>query len=236
MRKTKIICTIGPASDNEKTLTEMCKAGMNVARLNFSHGTHEDHREKIELIKKVREALGLPISIMLDTTGPEYRIKTFEKGKISLSDGDRFTFTTEDVIGNESIVSVSYAHLTEELSIGDRILLNNGLVIFEVEEIDGPKAICRVIAGGELSDRKSMNFPNKTLKQEYLCEQDKADLMFGIENDVDFVAASFVSCEADIRAVREFLDSNGGKDIDIIAKIENRAVVDNIDSICNVAD
>ena len=236
MRKTKIICTIGPASDNEKTLTEMCQAGMNVARLNFSHGTHKDHKEKIELIKKVRKALDLPIAIMLDTKGPEYRIKTFEKGKITLFDGDRFTFTTDDVIGNETIVSVSYSHLTEELNAGDRILLNNGLVIFEVEEIDGPRAICKVIAGGELSDRKSMNFPNKTLHQEYLGEQDKADLLFGIENDVDFVAASFVSCEADIRAVREFLDANGGEDIDIIAKIENRAGVDNIDSICNVAD
>ena len=236
MRKTKIICTIGPASGNEKTLTEMCKMGMNVARLNFSHGTHEDHKEKIELIKSVREKLGLPIAIMLDTKGPEYRIKTFEGGRITLADGDKFTFTTKDVVGNQSIVSVSYPHLTEELCVGDRILLNNGLVIFEVEEIDGEKAHCKVIAGGELSDRKSMNFPNKTLKQEYLGDQDKADLLFGIENDVDFVAASFVSCEDDIRAVRDFLDANGGKDIDIIAKIENRAGVDNIDSICNIAD
>ena len=236
MRKTKIICTIGPACDNEEILTKMCLHGMNVARLNFSHGTHEDHKEKIELIKKVREKLGLPIAIMLDTKGPEYRIKTFENGKITLSDGDKFTFTTKDLIGNESIVSVSYPHLTEELEIGDRILLNNGLVIFEVESIEGPEAHCKVIAGGELSDRKSMNFPNKTLKQEYLGEQDKSDLLFGIENDVDFVAASFVSCEADIQAVRDFLDANGGRDIDIIAKIENRAGVDNIDSICNVAD
>ena len=236
MRKTKIICTIGPACDNEKTLIEMCKMGMNVARLNFSHGTHEDHKEKIELIKSVREKLGLPIAIMLDTKGPEYRIKTFEGGRITLADGDKFTFTTKDVVGNQSIVSVSYPHLTEELCVGDRILLNNGLVIFEVEEIDGTEAHCKVIAGGELSDRKSMNFPNKILKQEYLGEQDKADLLFGIENDVDFVAASFVSCEDDIRAVRDFLDANGGNDIDIIAKIENRAGVDNIDSICNIAD
>ena len=236
MRKTKIICTIGPACDNEKTLTEMCRMGMNVARLNFSHGTHKDHKEKIELIKSVREKLELPIAIMLDTKGPEYRIKTFEDGKITLSDGDKFTFTTDDVVGNKDIVSVSYPHLTEELSVGDKILLNNGLVIFEVEAIDGRKAHCTVISGGELSDRKSMNFPNKTLKQEYLGEQDKADLLFGIENDIDFVAASFVSCEDDIKAVRDFFDANGGEDIDIIAKIENRAGVDNIDSICNVAD
>ena len=236
MRKTKIICTIGPASDNEKTLSEMCLAGMNVARLNFSHGTHEDHKKKIDLIKSVRKKLDLPIAIMLDTKGPEYRIKTFEKGKITLTDGAVFTFTTEDVIGNENIVSVSYPHLTEELNVGDRILLNNGLVIFEVTSVEDKRAVCKVIAGGELSDRKSMNFPGKTLKQEYLGEQDKADLLFGIENEVDFVAASFVSCEDDIKAVRNFLDKNGGRDIDIIAKIENRAGVDNIDSICNVAD
>lgn len=236
MRKTKIICTIGPASANEKTLTGMLKAGMNVARLNFSHGTHEGHAEVISLIKSVREKLNMPIPIMLDTKGPEYRIGTFENGKIELADGDVFTFTTENVVGNQQKVSVSYKRLTEELSVGDRILLNNGLVIFEVTKVEGNEAVCKVIAGGTLSDRKSMNFPNKTLHQEYLGEQDKADLLFGIKNDVDFVAASFVSCEEDIKKVRDFLDANGGKDIDIIAKIENRAGVDNIDEICNVAD
>ena len=236
MRKTKIICTVGPASSTEEVLTKMCLEGMNVARLNFSHGTHEDHKEKIDLIKKVREKLGIPIAIMLDTKGPEYRIKTFENGKITLKDGDKFTFTTDDIIGNQNIVSVSYSHLIEERSVGDKILLNNGLVIFEVESIDGTRANCKVLCGGEISDRKSMNFPNKILKQEYLGAQDQSDLLFGIENEVDFVAASFVSCEADIRAVRDFLDKNGGNDIDIIAKIENRAGVDNIDSICNVAD
>lgn len=236
MRKTKIICTIGPACENEKTLTAMCRAGMNVARLNFSHGTHEQHKEKMDLIKRVREKLELPIPIMLDTKGPEYRIGTFEGGRITLEDGDRFTFTTEDIIGDQCIVSVSYKHLMDELEAGDRILLNNGLVIFQVDEVSGKEARCTVIAGGELSDRKSMNFPGKHLHQEFLGEQDKADLLFGIENEVDFVAASFVSCEADIRSIRDFLDANGGKDIDIIAKIENRAGVDNIDEICNVAD
>ena len=236
MRKTKIICTIGPASSNEATITAMCKAGMNVARLNFSHGTHEGHGKVIELIKRVRENLNLPIAIMLDTKGPEYRIGTFENGKIELSDGDTFSFTTDDVIGNQQMVSVSYKHLTEELGVGDKILLNNGLVIFEVTEISGSEAVCKVIAGGTVSDRKSMHFPNKTLHQEYLSEQDKADLIFGINAGVDFVAASFVSSEEDMRAIRSFLDKNGGSDIDIIAKIENRAGVDNIDEICNVAD
>lgn len=236
MRKTKIICTIGPACDNEKTLTDMCLAGMNVARLNFSHGTTEEHQEKIDLVRKVREKLDLPIAIMLDTKGPEYRIKTFENQKITLKDGDMFTFTTKDVIGNEKIVSVNYEHLTDDLARGDRILLNNGLVIFEVEKIEESEVLCRVIVGGELSDRKSMNFPNKVLKHEYLSEHDKEDLLFGIKNEVDFVAASFVSSKNDVQNLRDFLDENGGKEIDIIAKIENRAGVDNIDEICDIAD
>ena len=236
MRKTKIICTIGPASGSEEMLSRMCRHGMNVARLNFSHGTHEDHGEKIALIKKVREKLSLPIAIMLDTKGPEYRIKTFKDKKITLSAGDEFTFTTEDVEGDGTRVSVTYKNLAEDLDVGDRILLANGLVIFEVISLTKTEAKCKVIAGGEISDRKSMNFPNKTLRQEYLSEADKSDLLFGIENGIDFVAASFVSCEADIRAVREFLDANGGEEIDIIAKIENRAGVDNIEEICRVAD
>ena len=236
MRKTKIICTIGPASDNDATLEKMCKAGMNVARLNFSHGTHDQHKEKIEMIKRVRENLGMPIAIMLDTKGPEYRIKTFKDKKISLADGDSFTFTTEDVIGDETRVSVTYENLIDELNVGDRVLVNNGLVIFEVESLEGHNAHCKVIAGGVLSDRKSMHFPNKVLKQEYLSAQDKADLLFGIENEVDFVAASFVSTKGDIESLRNFLNENGGEEIDIIAKIENRAGVDNIDEICEIAD
>ena len=181
MRKTKIICTVGPACENEATLTEMCLAGMNVARLNFSHGTHEDHSEKIALVKKVREKLGLPIPIMLDTKGPEYRIKTFENKKIELNDGDTFTFTTDDIIGNNERVSVSYDKLTDELSVGDIIMVNNGLVKFRVNEIKGHDAVCTVVAGGVISDRKSMNFPNKVLGNEYLSSYDKADLLFGIE-------------------------------------------------------
>ena len=236
MRKTKIICTIGPASENEEILTRMCRSGMNVARLNFSHGTHEEHQKKFDLIKHVREKLELPIAIMLDTKGPEYRIGTFKDGKVKIEDGAEFTFTTEDIEGDETRVSVSYKRLVEDLNVGDRILLNNGLVIFEVVSLEGKDAKCKVIVGGELSNRKSMNFPNKTMTQEYLSEVDKSDLLFGIKNDIDFVAASFISCEADIRAVRDFLDENGGQNIDIIAKIENRAGVDNIDEICKVAD
>lgn len=236
MRKTKIICTIGPACENEEILTQMCHAGMNVARLNFSHGSHKDHKEKIHLIKTVRERLELPIAIMLDTKGPEYRIRTFQNKRVTLKDGDTFTFTTEDVVGDENRVSVNYENLIDELEVGDRILVNNGLVIFEVKELSKHDAICTVLCGGVLSDSKSMNFPNKVLRQKYLSDTDKADILFGIENDIDFVAASFVSTAQDVKDLRDFLDENGGKDISIIAKIENRAGVDNIEEICGIAD
>ena len=236
MRKTKIICTIGPSCENEETLTAMCKAGMNVARLNFSHGTHEEHLKKINLVKKVREKMKLPIAIMLDTKGPEYRIKTFKNKKVTLEEGATFIFTTDDVVGDETRVSVNYDKLVNELKVGDRILVNNGLVICEVTEISGHNAITKVIAGGELSDRKSMNFPNKVMKGEYLSKQDKADLLFGLENDIDFVAASFVSNKDDVLSLREFLDKNGGEKVNLIAKIENRSGVDNVEEICEIAD
>ena len=236
IRKTKIVCTIGPACNDEKTISEMCLAGMNVARLNFSHNTHADHKIRIDMIKKVREKLNLPIAIMLDTKGPEYRIKTFKDGKINLKDGDRFTFTADEIEGDEKKVSVNYKNLPHDLEIGDRILLNNGLLIFEVESITDTDVNCKVIVGGELSDRKSMSFPNKTLKQVYLSEQDKQDILFGIENDIDFLACSFVSCKQDLLDVKEFLKKHNADGIGIIAKIENRSGVDNIEEICEVCD
>ena len=236
MRKTKIICTIGPASANEKTLTQMCLAGMNVARLNFSHGSHEEHKEKIDLIKRVRENLDMPIPIMLDTKGPEYRIKTFQSGSVEVQDGAQFVFTTDDIEGDETKVSVSFEGLIRDLSVGDRILVNNGLVVFEVNELTDTEAICTTIVGGVLSNRKSMSFPNKVMSGPYLSEQDKSDLLFGIKNDVDYVAASFVSTKADVVALRQFLNDNGGAYIDIIAKIENQAGVDNIEEICEACE
>ena len=232
MRKTKIICTIGPASSSEEVLRGLAKAGMNVARLNFSHGTHAEQAEKIRLIKKVRQELGLPIAIMLDTKGPEYRIGLFEQGKAQLKDGDKFTFTTKNVMGDQSRVSVSYAGLAKDLSVGDRILVSNGLLIFEVEELTDTDVICRIIAGGEISDRKSMSFPKKVLRQKYLSEQDKADIKFGIEQDVDFVACSFVSTAQDLIDVKEFMDAEGAKGIELLAKIENQSGIDNIAEIC----
>ena len=186
------------------------------------------------MIHKVRKALGLPIAIMLDTKGPEYRICTFKNKKILLQDGDAFTFTTRQVEGDETIVGVSYAGLANDLSVGDTVLVNNGLVIFTVERIEGTEIHCRVVVGGELSDRKSMSFPHKVLEQVYLSEQDKDDLLFGIRNGIDFVAASFVSRRQDVLDVRNFLDANGGQDIEIIAKIENQTGIDNVEEICEV--
>ena len=236
MRKTKIICTIGPASENEEILTQMCLAGMNVARLNFSHGTHEEHLTKINLIKKVREKLNLPIAIMLDTKGPEYRIGIFADGKVEVKTGDSFTFTTEDVEGDETKVSVNYKDLVKNLSVGDKILVNNGLVIFRVKELSGCEAVCEVIAGGTLSNRKSMSFPNKVMSGPYLSEKDKQDLLFGIQQDVDFIAASFVSKKEDLEELHSFLKANGGDKIDLIAKIENRAGVENIEEISSLCE
>ena len=234
MRKTKVICTIGPASENEEVLTKMMESGMNVARLNFSHGSHEEHQNKIDLIKRVREKLNLPIAIMLDTKGPEYRIRTFQNGKVTLRDGDTFTFTTEEVEGDETRVSVNYKNLAKDLSVGDQVTVNNGMVVFEVTDLTDTEVICTVITGGVLSNKKSMSFPNKVMSGPYLSEQDKADLLFGIKNDVDYVAASFVSTAQDALDLRSFLDANGGEDIEIIAKIENRSGVDNVEAICEV--
>ena len=236
MRKTKIVCTLGPACSDKQTLTEMCKAGMNVARLNFSHNTHADHEKRIALIKEVREELGLPIAIMLDTKGPEYRIKTFKNGKITLKENDVFTFTADDIEGDETRVSVNYKGLPHDLEKGDIILLNNGLLSFEVTDKTDTDIICRVKIGGELSDRKSMSFPNKTLKQKYLSEQDKQDIKFGAEHDVDFIACSFVSCKQDLLDIKAYLKEIGAEGIDLIAKIENRSGVDNIEEISNECD
>lgn len=243
MRKTKIVCTIGPACSDENTLTSMMKAGMNVARLNFSHGTHEEQLERIELINKLRKKLNLPVAILLDTKGPEYRIRRFKTGKVQLAEGGTFTFTTRELDGDESIVSVNYKGLAADLDPGDIILLNNGLLKFRVKEIIDTEIHCDILVGGELSDRKSMSFPNKLLKQPYLSEQDKADLIFAMEHDVDFIACSFVSCRQDLLDVKNFMHDYynthrndnlyNPDEIELLAKIENQAGIDNIEEICS---
>ena len=232
MRKTKIICTIGPASESEEVLTQLCLAGMNVARLNFSHGTHAEHQKKIDAIKRVRQRLNIPIAIMLDTKGPEFRIKSFKDGKITLKDGDPFTFTARDVPGTQQEVSISYPGLVQDLAPGDTILLNNGLLSFQVQQITDTEIHCVTTIGGVLSDRKSMSFPGKVLSQPYLSKQDRQDLLFGVANDVDYIACSFVSCAKDLQAVHRFLADHGADTIPLIAKIENQPGVDNIEEIC----
>ncbi len=236
MKKTKIIATLGPASQTKEVLTKMTEAGMDVVRLNFSHGTHEDYAVKIKTIKEVRDEKQIPLPILLDTKGPEFRIKTFQDGKILLNVGDTFTFTTENVEGSQERVAVSYERICEDLSVGDKILLNNGLMVFRVTEIAAPNVRCVVEIGGELSSRKSMFFPDKELHLEFLSEQDKADLLFGIEQNVDFVALSFVSKAQDVLDAKNFLAQNGGQHIDVIAKIENRAGVNNLLEIMDVSD
>lgn len=236
MRKTKIVCTIGPASNNVDTLKKMCKAGMNVARLNFSHGTHEDHQNNINMLKAVRAELDIPLAILLDTKGPEYRVGIFEGGKAEVKEGDTFTFTTEEIIGTKDRVSVSYKNLARELKVGDTVLVNNGLLSFTVLSTTDTDIVCRTNVSGEISNRKSMSFPGRVMKQVYLSEQDKRDIAFGVKNDVDYIACSFVSVAQDIRDVKAYLAELGCNNISLIAKIENQSGVDNIEEICGECD
>ena len=234
MRKTKIVCTIGPASESPEMIEKMCLAGMNVARLNFSHGSHEEHKKRIEIIREVSRRLDLPIAILLDTKGPEFRIRTFAKGKVSLKAGDTFTFRAGDAPGDKKGVCVSFEGLAQDVKPGDHILVSNGLMDFLVKEIDGGDVVCQTLTDGVLSDRKSMNFPGKIMSTEYLSEQDKQDILFGVEQDVDFIACSFVSRAEDLKAVRDFLAENGAADMELIAKIENQPGIDNIEEICEL--
>ena len=236
MKKTKIICTLGPACADHDTLVRMVQAGMNVARFNFSHGTHETHRANIELVKRVREELNVPLALMLDTKGPEYRIGTFKEGAVELLPGERFALTSQRIDGSRDRVSVSNPEIIRHLAVGDRILINDGLVVMDVAERTDTDALCEVVIGGKLSNNKSMSFPNKVLPTEYLSEKDREDLCFGIELGVDFVAASFVSTARDMGDLRAFLDEHGGGDIDLIAKIENRSGVDHAAEILDCCD
>ena len=236
MRKTKIICTLGPASGTKKIISKMAKTGCDVVRLNFSHGTHEDHAKMMDIVKEVRDEQQIPLPILLDTKGPEFRIQSFKDGKIELNEGDPFIFTTEDIEGDQTRVGVSYKDICEALVEGDKILLNNGLMVFRVTKIEAPNVHCVVEIGGVLSSRKSMYFPDKELKITFLSEQDKADILFGIQQDVDFIALSFVSKAQDVIDVKNFLEENGGSKIDVIAKIENRSGVNNLLDIMKVSD
>ena len=236
MRRTKIICTLGPAVDSEDMIRTLIRTGMDAARFNFSHGSHPEHLERLNMLKSVRDAMGRPVATILDTKGPEIRIRSFETKTITLEPGDPFTLTTEDVTGNQGLVSVTYPQLHEELQPGQEILIDDGLVAIRVERIEGTNIVCTVENGGTLSANKSINIPGVHIQLPALTEKDIDDIRFGVENDFDFVAASFVRRAADVEAVRAVLHDCGGDDVKIIAKIENQEGVDNLDEILETAD
>lgn len=235
MRKTKIVCTMGPATDDEHTLREIMLAGMDVARLNFSHGTHEEAKVRIDRIKKIRDELDIPVAILLDTKGPEVRIKTFKEGKVNLKAGQTFTLCTNDVEGDETQVSITYPNLPKDIHAGAKILIDDGLIELVVVNIKSDKIICEVKNGGTVSNQKGVNIPNISLSMPYMSEKDKSDILFGIEQDVDFIAASFVRTADDVIEIKKLLEKNGGTNINIIAKIENAEGVENIDSIIHAS-
>ncbi|WP_353894103.1 pyruvate kinase [Proteinivorax hydrogeniformans] len=235
MRRTKIVCTIGPASESPEMLKKLMLAGMDVARLNFSHGDHKEHGERIKNIRKVSEEIGKNVAILLDTRGPEIRLKKFAQGEITLQEGDNFTLTTEDIEGDESKVAVTYEGLVDDVKAHDRILIDDGLVEMEVKEVEGKNVHCKVINGGELSNRKGVNIPNVSISLPAMSEKDYNDIVFGIEQKVDFIAASFIRKASDVIAIKKVLEENKS-DIHIIAKIENQEGVDNLDEILNVVD
>lgn len=236
MRKTKIICTLGPATDNEKTLRELMLAGMDVARLNFSHQTHPEQKVRADMVKKLRKELDLPVALLLDTKGPEIRIKTFKTPKVELKAGGSFTLTTRDVEGDSSIVSITFANLPSEVHPGGRILIDDGLIELRVESCTDTDILCTVINGGIISSRKSINVPGAALSLPFISEQDEKDIAFAVKEDFDFIAASFTRSAQDILDMRAVLEKYNSHDIRIIAKIENSDGVENIDEIIEVSD
>lgn len=236
MRKTKIVCTIGPASEKYDILKELIEKGMNVMRLNFSHGDFEEHGNRIKLVRQISEELNKNVGIMLDTKGPEIRTKKFE-GKVLLNQGDEFIiYTKEDIVGDSTRCSVTYEDLYKDVEVGGKILIDDGLVALEIKNVEDGKIICVVLNSGEVSSNKGVNLPKSKIKLPALTEKDKNDLLFGIENDVEYVAASFIRKADDVIQIRKFLDSNGGDFIRIISKIENQEGLDNIDEIINASD
>ncbi|MEG1720864.1 MAG: pyruvate kinase [Pseudoflavonifractor sp.] len=236
MRRTKIICTLGPAVDDEAMIRKLILAGMDAARFNFSHGTHESHLAQLNKLKHARDEMGRSIAAIMDTKGPEIRIKTFKNGSVDLKRGDGFTLTTDDVEGDDTRVAVTYVNLHQEVVPGCHILVDDGLVDLLVEDIKGKEIHCTVENGGGLSNNKSINIPGVHILLPSLTEKDREDLKFAVEQDFDFIAASFVRKASDVEDIRACLDGFGGQNIRIIAKIENREGVDNLDEIVAVAD
>ena len=249
LRKTKIVCTLGPSTDDENVMRSLIEEGMNVARFNFSHGGHEEQFGRLTMLRKLREEMKRPVAALLDTKGPEIRLKEFASGKVELKNGQTFTLTTEDIVGDESRVAITYKDLPDDVKPGDTILIDDGLIGLEVKKIQkvsGTKAdaegkmpmdiVCTVMNGGMVSNKKGVNVPNVELSMPYISEKDYGDIVFAVENDYDFIAASFVRCADDVLAIRKILEEKGGEDIHIIAKIENAEGLENLDEIIEASD
>ncbi len=236
MRKTKIIATLGPVSNSPEMVKKLIETGMNAVRINFSHGSHESHGETINTVKKVREELGMPIPLILDTKGPEIRTKLLKEEPAKLEKGNKFTLTTDDIEGDSTKVSVTYEDFAKDLHVGATVLIDDGLIELKVLEINGNDVVCEIINSGMLGSRKGINLPNVSIKLPALTEKDIDDIKFGIKMGFDYIAASFIRSASDVLSIRKVLEENGGSDIKIISKIENREGVDNIDAILEVTD
>ena len=236
VKRTKIVCTLGPASEKEETLRELIKNGLNVCRMNFSHGSHEEHKGRIDLVKKVREELGQPTAILLDTKGPEIRTGQFDAPEVLLEEGQTFTITMKDVMGNKEMCTVSYKGLAKDVEPGNTILIDDGLVGLKVKEVNGDDIVCIVENSGIVKNHKGVNVPGVKVNLPAITEKDRSDIEFGIEQGIDFIAASFVRKVSDVLAIREILEENNATDIKIISKIENQEGVDNLDEIIAVSD
>ena len=235
MRKTKIICTLGPATKDDEVLKQLMENGMDVARINFSHGSQAEHKVTMDRVKKMRKELGRPVGILLDTSGPEIRIGQLEGGRAELLPGDTFKLTTNDIMGNKERVSITYKNLVHDVKAGTRILIDDGLIEMLVTNVTETEITCKVENGGVISDRKGINVPNVNLSMPYISPKDRSDILFGIEQGVDFIAASFVRCADDVLQLRKIMAEQGCNDIKIISKIENRQGVDNIDEIIDAS-
>ncbi len=236
IRKTKIVCTMGPNLFEKHLIAPLMKAGMNVARFNFSHGTYETHQHYYDEVCRIRDELGLPVATMLDTKGPEIRVRSFKNGRVTLQNGQLFTLTTDEVEGDEEHVSITYKELPQDIAVGSSILIDDGLIGMQVERIDGADIVCRVLNGGVVSNNKGVNIPNAHLSMPFISEKDHQDILFAIKNGYDFIAASFTRCADDIMQIRHILQENNCHTINIIAKIENMEGVENIDEILRVVD
>lgn len=236
MLGTKIICTLGPSSEDKVTIKQLIEAGMNIARINLSHGTHEEHRNRINALRDACEELNANVALLLDTKGPEIRLGTFYDGKVTLKKDQEFTLTSTPIIGNDKEAFINFHDIANTVMPGEKILLADGLIELCVKKVQGEKVVCTVLNDGEVSDRQGVNIPNKSLPLPALTQKDIEDIVFAIKEKADFVAASFVRKAEDLLEIRRVLDENGGRDIHIIAKIENQEGVKNIDEIIEVAD